>query len=283
MPETSMESRLALEMVRVTEAAAIASARYMGRGDNDAADQAADRGDAPDDGRDRDARHDRHRRGRARRGADALHRRAGRASAWRTQPRDRHRGRPAGGHQPRRARPGQRDHRPGRVRAGRPAPRARTRTSRSSASGPSRPARSTSRVSPAENVERIAAALGRRSSDITVVILDRPRHADLIDEVRGAGARIKLITDGDLSAAISLRGLGHRRPRRHGHRRRARRASSRPRRCAAWAARSRPASGSATTRSGPAAARMGHDRRDRASTTRGPRLGRATSSSPRPA
>ena len=39
--------------------------------------------------------------------------------------------------------------------------------------------------------------------DITVVILDRPRHEDLIEEVRAAGARIKLITDGDLSAAIS--------------------------------------------------------------------------------
>ena len=58
-------------------------------------------------------------------------------------------------------------------------------------------------ATPAENVERIAAALRRRPNDITIVILDRPRHAQLIDEVRGAGARIKLITDGDLSAAIS--------------------------------------------------------------------------------
>jgi fructose-1,6-bisphosphatase II len=56
---------------------------------------------------------------------------------------------------------------------------------------------------PAENVERIAEALGRRVQDITVIILDRPRHQDLIAEVRGTGARIKLITDGDLSAAIS--------------------------------------------------------------------------------
>jgi fructose-1,6-bisphosphatase II len=40
-------------------------------------------------------------------------------------------------------------------------------------------------------------------SDITVVILDRPRHADLVAAVRAAGARIKLIGDGDLSAAIS--------------------------------------------------------------------------------
>src|SRR5206468_9661302 len=56
---------------------------------------------------------------------------------------------------------------------------------------------------PTENLGRIAEALGRRVSDITVVILERPRHDDLIDEVRGAGARIKLIGDGDLSGAIS--------------------------------------------------------------------------------
>jgi fructose-1,6-bisphosphatase II len=56
---------------------------------------------------------------------------------------------------------------------------------------------------PAENVHRIAEALGRKVSDITVIILDRPRHTDLIAQVRDAGARIKLIGDGDLSAAIS--------------------------------------------------------------------------------
>jgi fructose-1,6-bisphosphatase II len=59
------------------------------------------------------------------------------------------------------------------------------------------------RESPTENLGRIAEALGRRVNDITVVILDRPRHEALITEVREAGARIKLITDGDLSAAIS--------------------------------------------------------------------------------
>jgi fructose-1,6-bisphosphatase class II len=56
---------------------------------------------------------------------------------------------------------------------------------------------------PAENLQRIAAALGRGVNDITVVILDRPRHETLIADVRAAGARIKLIGDGDLSAAIS--------------------------------------------------------------------------------
>jgi len=56
---------------------------------------------------------------------------------------------------------------------------------------------------PAENLRRIAAALGRGVNDITVVILDRPRHADLVGAVRAAVARIKLIGDGVLSAAIS--------------------------------------------------------------------------------
>jgi fructose-1,6-bisphosphatase II len=59
------------------------------------------------------------------------------------------------------------------------------------------------RLSPTENLHRIAAALGRGVNDITVIILDRPRHADLISEVRQTGARIKLITDGDVIAAIS--------------------------------------------------------------------------------
>jgi len=57
---------------------------------------------------------------------------------------------------------------------------------------------------PAErNLGVLAEALGRRISDITVVILDRPRHADLIAGVRKAGARIKLISDGDVAPAIS--------------------------------------------------------------------------------
>ena len=58
-------------------------------------------------------------------------------------------------------------------------------------------------ASPSDNVHRIAEALGRKVGDITVVILERPRHETLIAEVRAAGARIKLISDGDLSAAIS--------------------------------------------------------------------------------
>ena len=64
------------------------------------------------------------------------------------------------------------------------------------------------RLPPVENLNLIAAALGRRVGDLTVVILDRPRHAELIDAIRGAGARIKLISDGDLSAAVSCAVMG---------------------------------------------------------------------------
>ena len=59
------------------------------------------------------------------------------------------------------------------------------------------------RLSPTENLHRIAAALGRGVNDLTVIILDRPRHTDLIREVREAGARISLISDGDVIAGIS--------------------------------------------------------------------------------
>jgi fructose-1,6-bisphosphatase II len=53
------------------------------------------------------------------------------------------------------------------------------------------------------NVEAIAEAFGRRVNDITVIVLDRPRHHDLVEELRAAGARIKLIADGDVTASIS--------------------------------------------------------------------------------
>jgi len=54
-----------------------------------------------------------------------------------------------------------------------------------------------------ENVQAIAEAFGRRVNDITVIVLDRPRHHDLIEELRAAGVRIKLIADGDVTASIS--------------------------------------------------------------------------------
>lgn len=56
----------------------------------------------------------------------------------------------------------------------------------------------------AENLRAVADALGKRVSDLTVVILDRPRHDQLIEDVRRAGARIKLITDGDVSPAVAV-------------------------------------------------------------------------------
>jgi len=54
-----------------------------------------------------------------------------------------------------------------------------------------------------ENIEAIATAFGRRVNDVTTIVLDRPRHHDLIEEIRDSGARIKLIQDGDVTAAIS--------------------------------------------------------------------------------
>jgi fructose-1,6-bisphosphatase II len=58
-------------------------------------------------------------------------------------------------------------------------------------------------LSPEQNLHNIAEAIKCYVEDLTVVILDRPRHADLIRAVRDAGARIKLIQDGDVSAAIA--------------------------------------------------------------------------------
>src|SRR5262249_50478122 len=57
--------------------------------------------------------------------------------------------------------------------------------------------------SPTENLEALAKSLGQPVRDLTAIILDRPRHADLIGEVRASGARIRLITDGDVAGAIA--------------------------------------------------------------------------------
>ena len=58
------------------------------------------------------------------------------------------------------------------------------------------------RESPTWNLRRIAKAKNKRVEDLACVILDRPRHDDLIGEVRQAGARIRLIGDGDVSGAV---------------------------------------------------------------------------------
>jgi fructose-1,6-bisphosphatase II len=55
---------------------------------------------------------------------------------------------------------------------------------------------------PAENIARVAKAKGGTAEDVTVCILDRPRHEGLVQQVRDAGARIKFIIDGDVAGAI---------------------------------------------------------------------------------
>src|SRR4026207_1878148 len=72
--------------------------------------------------------------------------------------------------------------------------------------------------SPTENVERVAEAKGVEVNELTVVVLERERHDDLIAELREAGARVNLIRDGDVAPAIAppqrgpgidmLRGVG---------------------------------------------------------------------------
>src|SRR5436190_7529660 len=199
-----MEQLLALEMVRVTEAAAIESARFMGRGQRDAADQAA---------------------------TEAMRR---------TMDEIDFAGRIVIGEGERDEAPmlyiGERVGRTGADRDDVPRvdiavdplegtnlvahgqPGAITVLAASEAGGlthapdtyleklcvgPVVAGRVDIRDTPTANLNAIAAALGRRVRDITVVILERPRHEKLIAEVREAGARIKLISDGDLSAAIS--------------------------------------------------------------------------------
>jgi fructose-1,6-bisphosphatase class II len=60
----------------------------------------------------------------------------------------------------------------------------------------------------ADNLAAIARCLDRDVTDLVVVVMDRPRHAKLIDDIRKAGARIRLITDGDLSAGIAAAVVG---------------------------------------------------------------------------
>ncbi len=59
------------------------------------------------------------------------------------------------------------------------------------------------RRTPTENLHALSEAMGRPVRDLTAVILDRPRHESLIGEVRATGARIRLITDGDVAGAIA--------------------------------------------------------------------------------
>ena len=58
-------------------------------------------------------------------------------------------------------------------------------------------------ASPTENVERVAEATGKRPTDVSIVVLERDRHEDLIAELREAGAKVHLIRDGDVAPAIA--------------------------------------------------------------------------------
>jgi fructose-1,6-bisphosphatase class II len=60
----------------------------------------------------------------------------------------------------------------------------------------------------ADNLKAIAKAMGRAVEDLVIVILDRPRHEKLIADIRQAGARIKLITDGDLAPGVAAAVIG---------------------------------------------------------------------------
>src|SRR5262249_54848495 len=63
-------------------------------------------------------------------------------------------------------------------------------------------------ASVAENLQAIARSLDRGVEDLVVVVLERPRHEALVEEIRAPGARIRLIGDGDLSAGIAAAVVG---------------------------------------------------------------------------
>jgi len=190
------DRNLALELVRVTEAGAMAAGRWVGRGDKEAGDGAAVdamrqlvalvsmRGGG------------RHRRGREGRSADALQRRGGRQ----------------------RARPGLRLRRRSRRRhhvdgqghaecdlgagGGRARPSAVFYMEKI-AVGPDAADAIDITAPVSENLRKVAKAKKSSVSDLTVCILDRPRHAELNARVRETGARIRLISDGDVAGAIA--------------------------------------------------------------------------------
>ena len=182
---------------RVTERSALAGARWLGRADKEAAEEAAFSGARialermPIDGQRRDRRA-----------------RGGRAARRRLDDRRGRRGvrpgaRPARGPRRRRARRHERDLDDRRVAARLDAVAAGHVHAEDGGRAASRAARSRSREPVGDNVRSIAEAFGRMVNDITAIVLDRPRHHDLIEEIRASGARIKLIQDGDVTASIS--------------------------------------------------------------------------------
>ena len=188
--------------MRATEAAALAGGRWMGRGDKNAADGAAvdamrvvlssvamdgvvvigegEKDEAP-----------------------MLFN--GEQIGDGSRPSMRHRGRPDRRHDAHVARPRRRDRGDRDQRTGHDV-RPRTVRLHGEDRGRARrpPTSSTSTRAVKANLEAVAKALGEEVSDVTAVILDRDRHDDIIRECREAGARIRLIPDGDVAGAISV-------------------------------------------------------------------------------
>ena len=198
-----LDRSLVLEAVRVTEAAAIAAWELAGRGDEKAADQAAVDAMRTALNEPGDRRRDRDRRGRARRGADALHRREGRARA--SGPRidialDPLEGTTLTAKAMANALAVMAWAPDGHAAATRPTPTwTRSPAARAIRTGvidldaQRRP--TTSRRSPRPRAST--------PSEITVCVLDRPRHAEIIASLRDVGARVHLITDGDVAGVIN--------------------------------------------------------------------------------
>ena len=102
----------------------------------------------------------------------------------------------------------------------------------------------------AENIHQVAKAKGSSPEDVTVVLLDRPRHQKLVEEIRATGARIKFIVDGDVAGAIMASLARHRHRPAARHRRHARGDHRRLRDEVHWTASSRAGCGRTTTTSG---------------------------------
>ena len=90
-----------------------------------------------------------------------------------------------------------------------------------------------------DNLAAVAKGTGKNISDLVVVVLDRPRNADLIAEIKAAGARLQLISDGDVAPAIAA-GINEEAPEWFGVLGAPRRACYRRQRSSAWAERCRP-------------------------------------------
>ena len=112
-------------------------------------------------------------------------------------------------------------------------------------------------ATPGENINALAKAKGVKPGEITVLILDRLRHTDLIVSCREAGAAIRLITDGDVAGVIIRRNPSIPASTSISAPAARRKACSQPARCAASAARCRPASFSTPRRRSSARKRMG--------------------------